>query len=165
MIAESNIKPANFEIENIQKDRCDIVFYTNIQEITELDETKKYTYEVYRLNFCYNTNLEDEIKNKYEEYLEIARKKEYNTLAEEIRKKRNELLAETDKEMCIDRLNIELPTELTAATLLTGVKNFFEGFSNIFNGNMAKYRQELRDITEQEGFPYNVIWPSKEDQE
>jgi len=26
---------------------------------------------------------------------------------------------------------------------------------------MATYRQALRDITEQEGFPYSVTWPSK----
>ena len=26
---------------------------------------------------------------------------------------------------------------------------------------MATYRQELRDIPEQEGFPNNVIWPTK----
>lgn len=25
----------------------------------------------------------------------------------------------------------------------------------------AAYRQALRDITEQEGFPYSVIWPTK----
>ena len=25
----------------------------------------------------------------------------------------------------------------------------------------ATYRQELRDITDQEGFPYNLIWPIK----
>jgi len=27
----------------------------------------------------------------------------------------------------------------------------------------AVYRQQLRDITEQEGFPTNVVWPSKPD--
>lgn len=29
------------------------------------------------------------------------------------------------------------------------------------NGNYAKYRQELRDITKQEGFPFNVVFPTK----
>jgi hypothetical protein len=26
---------------------------------------------------------------------------------------------------------------------------------------MAEYRQALRDITSQEGFPYDVTWPTK----
>ena len=77
----------------------------------------------------------------------------------QIREKRNELLKETDKEMCLDRLNISIPEELTASNLLNGVKNFFQGISNIVNGEMAKYRQELRDITKQEGFPYDIKFP------
>lgn len=29
------------------------------------------------------------------------------------------------------------------------------------SAEMAAYRQALRDITDQEGFPYEVIWPVK----
>lgn len=29
------------------------------------------------------------------------------------------------------------------------------------SAEMAAYRQALRDITAQEGFPYNVTWPEK----
>lgn len=29
------------------------------------------------------------------------------------------------------------------------------------SGEMAKYRQELRDIPKQEGFPYCVVFPTK----
>jgi len=32
---------------------------------------------------------------------------------------------------------------------------------NTLSTEMATYRQALRDITNQEGFPYNVTWPSK----
>ena len=92
--------------------------------------------------------------------MEFAKKCEYEKLAAKIRERRNELLKETDKEMCLDRLNITIPEELTATNLLVGVKQFFEGMSNIFNGKMAKYRQELRDITKQQGFPYNVVFPT-----
>ena len=28
--------------------------------------------------------------------------------------------------------------------------------------NLKLYRQKLRDITEQEGFPFNVVWPTLE---
>lgn len=31
---------------------------------------------------------------------------------------------------------------------------------NTLTQDWANYRQELRDITNQEGFPYNIIWPT-----
>lgn len=162
MKAESNVKPKNIEIENIQNDRCDIVLCDNIQEITE-DDITRYVFDIYRLNICYYENIESEIKTHFKNYLESAKKNEYKILAAEIRKKRDEMLKESDKDMCIDRLDIKLPENLSATNLLSGMKQFIEGLANIFNGNVAKYRQELRDITKQEGFPYNVVWPNKED--
>lgn len=160
MKAESNVKPTKFEIENIQDDRCEVVLYDNIHENNE-DDIVKYEFDLYRLNMCYSDNLGNEIKNNFESYVEIAKKKEYKILADEIRKKRNELLEETDKEMCIDRLSIDLPESLTATNLLGIVKKLFENLSNIKNGKMALYRQALRDITKQEGFPYNVVFPQR----
>lgn len=162
MKAESNVKPKNIEIENIQNDRCDIVLCDNIQEITE-DDITRYVFDIYRLNICYYENIESEIETHFKNYLESAKKNEYKILAAEIRKQRDEMLKESDKDMCIDRLDIKLPENLSATNLLSGMKQFIEGLANIFNGSIAKYRQELRDITKQEGFPYNVVWPNKED--
>lgn len=162
MKAESNVKPKNIEIENIQNDRCDIVLCDNIQEITE-DDITRYVFDIYRLNICYYEDIESEIESHFKNYLESAKKNEYKILAAEIRKQRDEMLKESDKDMCIDRLDIKLPENLSATNLLSGMKQFIEGLANIFNGNVAKYRQELRDITKQEGFPYNVVWPNKED--
>lgn len=54
--------------------------------------------------------------------------------ADEIRVKRNSLLAETDY------------LALSDTTL---------------SSDMATYRQALRDVTSQEGFPTNVTWPTK----
>lgn len=161
MKAESNVKPKDIEIENIQNDRCDIVICDNIQEIIE-DDITRYIFDFYRLNICYYENIENEIKTHFNLYLERAKKNEYKILATEIRSKRNELLKETDKEMCIDRLGLNFPKDLSMTNIISSLKQFFYGFSNIVNGNMAKYRQELRDITKQEGFPYNVIWPTKD---
>ena len=167
MKVQNSVKPKNsFEIENIEKGKCDIVFYTNLVETTKLDENNEeqtvYEYEIYRITADFREEIKEVIESDYQKWLDYAKQFEYNNLAEQVRQKRNELLAATDKEMCIDRLNLNLPTELSAATLLTGVRQFFEAFSNIVNGNIAKYRQELRDITKQEGFPYNVIWPTKD---
>ena len=119
---------------------------------------------MYILETKNQNNLKERIKNQYDIWLEFARQKEYDLKAAEVREKRNKLLEETDKEMCLDRLNLQLPTELTAVNMLSNIKQFFESFSDIFNGSMAKYRQELRDITKQQGFPYNVVWPTKEEE-
>lgn len=161
MKAESNIKPSKFEIENIQNDRCDVVLYSNIQEVVE-EENVKYTFELHRLNICHNNNIAEEIEKDFDKYLEIAKNNEYKILASEARAKRDELLKETDKDMCFDRLNIVIP-EITATTILQSIKQFFSAIHEINNGKMAKYRQALRDIPQQEGFPYNIVWPNKED--
>lgn len=158
MRAESNIKPKKFEIENVKDGRCDIVLYDNIQEVMDQD-IKKYTFDIYRLEICYDEK--NKIDSEYGRYLEVAKNKEKEQMAKEIREKRNKLLEETDKEMCIDRLNIQFPKDLSMSNLITGLKQFFEGLSTISNGEMAQYRRKLRDITKQPDFPYNVIFPEK----
>ncbi len=162
MKAESNIQPAKFEIENIKEDRCEIVINSNFQEIAD-NENTKYTFDSYRLEVCYNKDLKNDVENNYEKYLEIAKNNEEKALSAEIRKRRDELLRETDQEMCIDRLNFNFPENLSMTNIISSLKDFFDGFANISKSNIAKYRQALRDIPQQEGFPYNIIWPNKED--
>ena len=170
MLTESNVKPLEkFKIEDIENGKCTVYFFANITENEKQKEDeqieKVFNYDMYKLSISYRESLQKDIEDNYNTWLELARQKEYNEKAAEIREKRNRLLEETDKEMCLDRLNLNMPEEITATTLLTGVKEFFEGLANIFNGSMAKYRQELRDITKQKDFPYNVIWPTKDEEE
>lgn len=66
---------------------------------------------------------------------------------------RNKLLDKTDKEMSLDRLGLDT----SSAT------KFISSLSKIFNGKWATYRQQLRDITEQEGFPFNIEFPQAPD--
>lgn len=168
----SDIRPKkNFSIENIENGKCTVLFFDNIQEEiqevsnienTDVTEKKVYSYDTYSLEVPYREKLEKVIESDINSWLKDVKQKSYDIAAEEIRTKRNQMLEETDKEMCLDRLNLKMPEELTASNLLSGIKEFFEGLTNIFNGKMAKYRQELRDITKQEGFPYNVVWPTKD---
>ena len=69
--------------------------------------------------------------------------------AELARKIRNKLLDSTDKEMSLDRLGLDT----SSAT------KFISSLSKIFDSAWAKYRQELRDITKQEGFPFDIKFP------
>ncbi len=164
MKVESNLKPENkFEIENIIDGKCDIVFFDNVQEIEAIEENeKKYSFDTYRLKANYRDELEKELNDdieKYKEWLQLAKDTEFNELATIIREERNKLLQESDKYMCLDRLGIEIPENITTGTIISVVKKFFEGLGESINGNYAKYRQALRDITKQEGFPYNVEFP------
>lgn len=169
----SDIRPEkNFSIENIENGKCTVLFFDNIQEEIqestnmenqEAVEKKVYSYDVYSIEVPYRENLEEVIESDISNWLKDVKQKAYDKAAEEIRQKRNKLLEETDKEMCIDRLGLKLPADLSMTNIISSLKQFFEGFSNVCNGKIAEYRQELRDITKQEGFPYNIVWPTKDE--
>ena len=153
MKAESNLKPKNkFRIENIIDGKCDIVFFDNIQELEPVEDEKRYSFDTYRLKTNYRDELEQELNDnieKFKQWLRLAKDIEYNELASIIRKQRNKLLQETDEEMVLDRLNLNMPENITTATLLASVKEFFTSLKNISNSEIAKYRQSLRDIPQQ----------------
>ena len=69
--------------------------------------------------------------------------------AEAARALRNRLLDLSDKEMSLDRLGLD-----TSSTFA-----FITSLGNIFSGEWAAYRQALRDLPQQEGFPFNIIFP------
>lgn len=146
MKAQNTIRPAsNFEIENLDKNKCDIVFYTNIvekeQKITNMEENdiiKIYEYDIYRINIDYRDGIKEEVENNYQEWLKKAKQSEYSELATEVREKRDKLLDATDKFTIIDY-----------------------PISENSKKEVLEYRQKLRDLPEQEGFPYDIKWPEK----
>ena len=75
--------------------------------------------------------------------------------AELARKIRNKLLDNSDKEMSLDRLGLDT----SSAT------KFIASLGKIFTGEWAKYRQLLRELPEQEGFPFNIEFPTPPDSE
>lgn len=161
MKAESNIKPVNkFDINIRGNDKIIVVFFDNIQEI-QRDEEILYSYDVYTLEKAYRENFAEQIESNFEKYLQEAKEMSYNKAAEEVRAKRDKLLLESDKYMSIDRLSFQIPKEITATILLSIVKDFFNVLRKMKEGDWAKYRQKLRDITEQKGFPYDVEFPQK----
>lgn len=164
----SDIRPEKgYDIENVENGKCTVLFFDNIQEesqeissVENEENTIKtmYSYDLYALEVTYRQNLAEEIEKNLESWLNKAKEKDYNEVAAEIRAKRNELLNETDKEMCLDRIGLEMPEGSSFAVWI----NFLKSLGNAVTGKIAKYRQELRDITKQEGFPYNVVWPTKD---
>ena len=158
MKARSTIAPQKFKIGDRKGNLIEVAFFDDVKEVQE-EDTSMYEYSVYNYKTIYREDLESFINDNYEDYLALAKETDYQVEASKIREKRNELLAESDKFLLLDRLGIVLPEEITTATLLSSIKEFFDNLKEVLNGEWAKYRQELRDITKQKGFPYEVEFP------
>ena len=167
----SDIKPEkNFDIENVENGNCTVLFFDDIKEETEeisnlenqeSTEKKIYSYDVYAIKVKYRENLAEEIESNIEIWLKDVKDKDFKEVAAKVREERDKLLQETDAEMCLDRMGLEMPE----GTSFTSWINFLKTLATAITGKMAKYRQALRDIPEQPGFPYNITWPTKENKE
>lgn len=69
--------------------------------------------------------------------------------ADAARSLRNRLLDLSDKEMSLDRLGLDT----------SSVIDFLASLKQIFSSDWAVYRQALRDIPQQEGFPFAIDFP------
>lgn len=95
------------------------------------------------------------------EVLQAAYKRACEEINEEdaaafARKIRDKLLNETDSRVALDRFNISVPS----GTSFTAWLSFLKSLGEIITGAWAIYRQALRDLPEQEGFPFNVTFPT-----
>lgn len=149
MKTESNIRPTK-RFELCKDTERNFLILNDLDSIveTEREGEKVYSWTCYQ----FKTSASEEYVGEHiDELFELAKNSEVAKLAEEVREKRNKLLEESDKYMCLDRLNLDT----------SSVVKFLTSLKNIFNNDYAKYRQALRDITEQEGFPYDVVFPTR----
>lgn len=162
-LKSDNLPQNDFEINNIQGNECDVVFFDIKNHVKEQDADGNisYEYDSYTIKTTYRSNLGADISDNYEKWYNYAVQYNKDVLAAKIRAKRDKLLAESDKEMVIDRLGLDIPTEFTMTTIISSLKEFFTALKAITNNEWAQYRQQLRDITEQNGFPFNVEFPEK----
>lgn len=73
------------------------------------------------------------------------------------RKIRNKLLEASDNRLALDRLGLVAPSGSTFTAWLS----FLKALGNILTGAWAKYRQDLRDLPDQPGFPFNIEFPTE----
>lgn len=92
------------------------------------------------------SELTETMMKAYENACDIRDREEAAKAARSIR---NKLLNESDKQMTLDRLNIDT----------SGAINFIASVAEVFKSNWAVYRQALRDLPEQEGFPFEITFP------
>ena len=158
MRAKTNFaeRPKAYEIKEGDAGQKIICFRQNIEELPTEDGVQ-YAADEYMLTVPASHALNKRIESNFDAWLNKAISEDYDRTAAEVREARNKLLAESDKEMVLDRLGLEDPHGDTFSEYLS----FLRTIAEMVSGGMAKYRQELRDITKQDGFPYNVDFPEK----
>ena len=97
-------------------------------------------------------DLEETLKAAYAAACEEQNEEDAAAFA---RKLRNKLLADSDAQMSLDRLALDLST----------ATKFIASLNKIIKGAWAEYRQALRDLPTQAGFPFNVEFPKPPDSE
>lgn len=137
MRVSSATKPESVKIITVG-DRAIIRFAENVIEEKREEETL-FVYDEYQIETKNRAMLKISVEKNFEAWLVRAKQVEADVLAAEIRDKRNKMLAETDFYFLSDR---ELDSAKRSA--------------------LEAYRQALRDITKQKGFPKEVVWPEVE---
>lgn len=137
MKAESTVMPVSpYEIE-YNGEIAIVTFYENVEDVRrEDDEAQHYSYDFYTIEVRNRPSLINSIDNNIEGWMAVAKEAEYKKLADTVRAKRDVLLAETDWTQVVD------------SPLCDAQK-----------ANYQNYRQALRDIPQQDGFPYVINWP------
>lgn len=155
-----SVQPDIVEIISLGYGRASVRLRENIQSVP-VEEGEQWEADEYITTTQYSESLEQTVRDNFENWLNHAKKQDYEATAEDIRKLRNALLTESDREMVMDRLGFDIPETVTTASLLSAVKSLFTVIRNATSGEWAEYRQKLRDLTTQPGFPYDVTFPDK----
>ena len=129
-------------IDNIRNGKCTILFFDNIIEIDGSEENEKqYCYDLYIVeDVTYRDNLSETIFENLSDWLADAKEQDREKVADKLIEQRNTDLYATDW------------TQIPNSPLSPEVVQKY-----------ALYRQALRDVPQQEGFPYDVEYPKLED--
>ena len=128
------VPPNAFEIERIGNNAV-IRFRENITE-HENGENTWFEADEYTLEVLFNITLESRVYADYESWLFRAKQADCEKISESARNRRDKSLLKTD---------------------WTQVKDV--ALSEFDMAAYAEYRQALRDIPQQPGFPYTIVWP------
>ena len=113
----------------------------------------------------------DQLRSEMSDVLERAyaiavEERDEDRAAELARKIRNKLLDASDKYNTVDRVfNFDLPETISTTNVISAVKALIEGIHGITANDWSVYRQHLRDITDQPGFPFDIDWGTAPDAE
>lgn len=147
--------PPVFTVEEVNG-MANITFYTDIQPVERGKETA-YSAIAWNMACPWTSSLQKRIESNMEAWLSKAKELCTAEAAAEVRAKRNELLASTDAQLALDRLGLEVPDGNTFTVWLS----FLSNLGKALVGSWAVYRQRLRDLPQQPGFPFDIEWPER----
>ena len=138
MKANGSISPSPLLFEHRFNGTAEMRFRENIISKKDDKGDTIYNYDEYLLIVTDRDGLEKIVQDNMEVWLAYAKQQETDNQAQAVRDKRDKLLADTDW------------TQTDDAPLSSEDKE-----------SVRKYRQALRDITAQSGFPQKIVWPEK----
>lgn len=138
MKANGSIQPDTLSFEHRFDGTAEMRFRENITDSKDEKGNTIFTYDEYVLTMQDRSGLEKIVQDNMEVWLAYAKAAETDNQAQAVRDKRDKLLADTDW------------TQTDDAPLSGEDKE-----------SVRKYRQALRDITAQSGFPQEIKWPEK----
>lgn len=104
------------------------------------------------------SEMDDVLERAYEQ---ACLEQDEESAAALARKIRNNLLATSDKECTLDKMLPPAPEGSTFTAWLGWLKEL----AAVAVNEWGVYRQNLRDLTAQEGFPFSIEWPTPPDTE
>lgn len=104
------------------------------------------------------SEMDDILKKAYDAAVE---NQDEERAAELARKIRNKLLDASDKQCTFDKILPAVPTGLSFTDWIGWLKELASVTTNAW----GVYRQSLRDLPEQEGFPFSIEWPKHPEDE
>lgn len=153
---ELSERPPVFTVSR-EGDRAVIIFYTDIKEIQREDGETAWEAVSWTLESSWTDNIMERITEQQAAWLAEAQAEAYEEPAAQVRSLRDKLLADSDAMMAIDRLGLEVPS----GSNFTAWLSFLRGIGDALTGAIKNYRQALRDLPEQPGFPFDIDWPEK----
>ena len=138
MKVNGSISPPALSFEHRFDGIAEMRFRENIISKKDDKGNTIYSYDEYILAMTDRDGLEKIVQDNMEVWLAYAKQQETDNQAQAVRDKRDKLLADTDW------------TQTDDAPLSSEDKE-----------SVRKYRQALRDITAQSGFPQEIKWPDK----
>lgn len=134
---------------------ADVTFYSDVQSLDRGDETV-YKATAWTARFPWTPSLETRIAGNVDAWRARVEAICTKNAAAEARAKRNALLQNSDAEVAFDRLGLSIPSG--SGSIFSWLE-FLQKLGSALTGAWAQYRQALRDLPEQPGFPFEIDWP------
>lgn len=131
-------------IRDGDRKNCTVEFYDNVKSAPVTDgvtgkQIPSWDFEKYLLNMSYSPGLTAQIETDFATWLKKAKDAELSAEAEKVRNYRDTLLNTADLKFCNSEFWAKMTDEQRQA--------------------WTAYKQALRDIPKQGGFPYAINWP------